>query len=315
MFREPLLQSSLWQAFQEKNGKMTLRGEFGLGVVERLPLVGPYLYLPRGPVVTSANFKFQISTVAEEILRISKGLNAGWVRVEPEDEAAVEALRSAFGAERVVRALHSVQPQEILVMDITPSEPELLAQMKGKTRYNVRLAEKHGVTVRFSRDEADMERFIQLIHATTGRKAIRPHPEEYYRNFFRAFAPAECVLALAEHAGTVRAANLLVFHDGAAYYLHGGSSDRDRHLMAPYLLQWECIREAKRRGATVYDLGGINTRDEQSAWAGITRFKQGLAPATQPVTFPGAYDIVVTPWRYRAYRLLQRASTARRFFR
>lgn len=305
MFREPLLQSPLWRSFQEKSGRACVEGSFGLGVIETLPLVGPYLYCPRGPIPEELRIK-------DELLKAAEGAEAGWIRVEPGSEAELEMLRALFGEGRVVVAPHDVQPREILVMDIRSDDAAFLSAMKPKTRYNIRLSEKHGVTVRFSRSEADMERFIELIYATTGRKAIRPHPREYYRNFFRAFDEAQCVLALAEHDGQVLAVNLLVFFDGVAYYLHGGSSDEGRHLMAPYLLQWESIREAKRRGCTLYDFGGVRTEvtsgkrgAPSSDWSGITRFKQGFAPTTQPIVFPGAYDIVVSFWRYRLYQLLR----------
>lgn len=315
MFAEPLLQSPLWQSFQEKNGKRSLRERELLLVVETLPLVGQYLYAPRGPAGTISNSKFHIPKAAEEIFRISKELKAGWVRVEPADTEALEALQAACGKTQVVRAPHDVQPREILVMNIKPSEAVLLAQMKSKTRYNIRLAEKHGVSVRYSRASEDMEAFLDLIYATTERKAIRPHPKEYYRNFFQAFDENQCVLAVAEQGGQMLAANLLVFFEGTAYYLHGGSSAVSRSVMAPFLLQFESMREAKRRGSTLYDFGGVNTREPQSAWSGITRFKQGFAPTTAPICFPGAYDIVISPWRYRLYRILQKVQVLKKKFR
>ncbi|TXH00895.1 MAG: peptidoglycan bridge formation glycyltransferase FemA/FemB family protein [Candidatus Moraniibacteriota bacterium] len=307
MFRESLLQSSLWQAFQEKNGHVCVMGKFGLGIVETLPIVGKYLYLPRGPVVEK-------STIHEELLRVAEEAKAGWIRVEPESEETLEVLKQQFGAGSVVEAPHDVQPREILVMDIQPDESILLAQMKSKTRYNIRLAEKHGVTVRFSRAEKDLESFIDLIYTTTNRKAIRPHPKSYYRNFFAALDESQCVIALAEHKGVIRAANLLVFYENAAYYLHGGSSDEGRHLMAPFLLHWESIQEAKQRHCSFYDFGGANTRDDQSSWAGITRFKQGFAPTNQTILFPGTYDMILSPWRYRLYQILRVAQGAKKKF-
>ncbi len=318
MFRESLLQSPEWQHFQEKNGRTCLQGEFGLGVVETLPIVGKYVYLPRGPIVSISNppagragFKFQISKLRDELFAVARTQKVGWVRVEPGSEEELEVLKQVFGVGNMVRAPHDVQPREILVMDIVSSETELLSAMKPKTRYNIRLAEKHGVSVRFSREARDMETFIDLIYATTERKAIRPHPKEYYRNFFATFNSERCTLALAEYEGQVLAANLLVFFDSTAYYLHGGSSAEGRHLMAPFLLQFQSIREAKQRGMTQYNFGGVRTeatgyklQATSSSWEGITRFKQGFAPATEPIVFPGAYDIIVSLWHYRMYRLL-----------
>lgn len=317
-FYESLLQSEKWQTLQSKHGKRCLREQGTLFIVETLPLVGHYLYAPRWP---NQDQRSRIKDQKAEIENLARRENAGWIRVEPENESALEELRNTFGVSQVVSAPHTVQPKEILVMDIQRSTEDLLAQMKSKTRYNTRLSEKHGVSVRFSRSSADMEQFISLIYATTERKAIRPHPKEYYRNFFEVFGDDECVLALAEHEGRVLAANLLVFHDGVAYYLHGGSSDEGRHLMAPYLLQWRSIEEAKRCGCTHYNFGGVDTQSniknqisKMSDWSGITRFKQGFAPNTLTLSFPGAYDIVISPLRYRFYRLLQKLQKVRRYF-
>lgn len=306
-----LLQSDRWKHFQEENGFKTVQLPDSFGIVYNLPLVGQYLYTPRWPV---ENQESKIKNQKLLIEKLAKESRAGWVRVEPTDDTALEGLQKAFGATQVVSAPHDVQPREILTMDIQGDEAVLLAAMKPKTRYNIRLAEKHGITVRFSRGKEDMETFIGLIYATTERKAIRPHGKEYYRNFFKAFDETQCVLALAEHEGRSLAANLLVFHEGTAYYLHGGSSDEGRHLMAPYLLQWKSICEAKRRGSRLYDFGGVNTHDPESAWAGITRFKQGFAPVAAPIRFPGTYDIVLSPSRYALYRFLQRMRKVVQFF-
>lgn len=312
MFREALLQSPRWRSFQEQHGKTCVNGDFGLGVVETLPIVGQYLYLPRGPVVEISNIKYQNSKLKEELLEVAQQNKVGWVRVEPGSEEELADVRHMFSGHQITNAPHDVQPREILVLDIEADEAALLAAMKSKTRYNVRLAEKHGVTIRFSRAVEDIETFIALLYATTNRKAIRPHPKSYYRNFFTVFPETECTIALAEHEGRVLAANLMVFWDGAAYYLHGGSSDEGRNLMAPYLLQWECIREAKRRGCKLYDFGGVSIETSVAAWQGITRFKQGFAPVTKSIVFPGAYDIVIAPWRYQLYRVLQRLQTIRK---
>ncbi len=305
MFRESFLQSPQWQKFQEANGKTCVRSGFGFGVVEVLPVVGNYLYLPRGPMLIETAIK-------DELLKTAQEYRAGWIRVEPGSIDELETLRSVFVGYRIVPAPHDVQPREILAMDIDSDDDALLAQMKSKTRYNIRLAEKHGVSIRFSRAVNDLEHFIDLIYATTERKSIRPHPKKYYRNFFTIFSETECMLALAEHQGKTLAANLLVFHAGTAYYLHGGSSSEGRHLMAPYLLQWESIREAKRRGCTLYNFGGVNTKGDRGAWAGITRFKQGFAPQTEAILFPGTYDIAIVSWRYLLYSFLRKLQNLKR---
>lgn len=269
--------------------------------------MGKYLYLPRGPLINTQQAQ-------EELIRIAEEHQAGWIRIEPGSEEELTMLRSGTERYRIVSAPHAVQPQEILVMNIESMESELLAQMKSKTRYNIRLAERQGVTARFSRATEDVEAFIRLIYATTKRKEIHPHPQEYYRNFFEVFDEAVCTLALAEYDGDILAANLLVFFEDTVYYLHGGSSDTGKNLMAPFLLQWESIKLARERGMKQYNFGGVSMRGGNAQWAGITRFKQGFAPQTVPVFFPGTYDIILSPWCYQLYRILRVAQVVKKKF-
>lgn len=244
---------------------------------------------------------------------------ACWIRVEPQTEEVLQILRTTFGADRIVAAPRDTNPREILMVSLSGDVTTWLDQMKPKTRYNVRLAEKHGVTVRFSRSKEDIERFIELIYATTNRKAIAPHPKDYYRNFFATFPDAMCTLALAEYDGAPIAAALLVFFGETAYYLHGGSADTKRELMAPFLLQFRSMEEAKRRGCMRYDFGGVRVSSKRGAddtdWDGITRFKQGFAPKQETLLFPGTYDIVLSPTRYALYRQLHHLTGIRQFFR
>ena len=101
------------------------------------------------------------------------------------------------------------------------------------------------------------------------------------------------------------AANLLLLSGATATYLHGGTADIHRELMAPHLVQWEQIRFAKAQGITRYDFGGMKTADAGSSWSGITRFKQGFAPETAPTLYPGSYDIVVNAFSYTLYNGLR----------
>jgi lipid II:glycine glycyltransferase (peptidoglycan interpeptide bridge formation enzyme) len=201
-----------------------------------------------------------------------------------------------------------MQPKEILMMDITPSEEELLSQMKSKTRYNIRLAEKKGVVVKQTREPEDIEVFLKIMQETALRKDVHFHPKEYFQAFLDFFSEDVCTLFVAVYEGKILAGSLVAFYEGTAYYLHGGSRDAGREVMAPHLLQWEQIREAKRRGCTKYDLGGvaIQTAPKGKDWSGITRFKRGFAPHIDPLVFPGTYDFVLHNLRYKLYSTLQK---------
>jgi lipid II:glycine glycyltransferase (peptidoglycan interpeptide bridge formation enzyme) len=218
-----------------------------------------------------------------------------------------------------------MQPRETFVVDITKSEEELLAAMKSKTRYNVRLAEKKGVRVFQSSDEKYRAAFVDLVTGTADRKGITPHPRKYYETMLGTLLGEHAMLFVAEHEGDILGINFMTYHEGTATYLHGGSSDVKRDYMAPFLLQWEAIRDAKRRGCVRYDFGGIHSKIENprlpdgqgkssiDSWSGITRFKTGFSPETVPTMFPGCYDIVLSPLRYFLYKFLSslRSSVAR----
>ena len=228
-----------------------------------------------------------------------------------------------------------MQPRQIFVIDISKPEEELLAQMKAKTRYNIKLSQRKNVACIMYHVSSDgfnraMNSFIELVKITSERNKIKSHPENYYRKMLEIIPEKNLKLYTAEYQGKIIAANLISFYGDTATYLHGASDNKYRNVMAPFLLQWQAIKDAKEAGCKKYDLGGISTNYEVSTnyeqyettnknklqttnyklqatkWAGITRFKLGFSPKTKPVEFPGSYDIVIIPWRYWAYRKIQK---------
>ncbi len=325
--KSEFLQSAEWLRLQEATGKEIIPyeadGFVANGIIHRLPLVGTYLYVPRGPICD--NFQFSIFNFQQNIQKLierGKEKNVKWIRIEPETEDILEEMKKTASC-KVVRAPHDMQPREIFRVNITPSEEELLAQMKSKTRYNIRLAEKREVRVFETREEKHVATFLDLITATSGRKGITAHPRRYYEQFFQTLPATMCRLFVAEYQGAVIAANLVLFYGETVTYLHGGTADVHRDVMAPYLLQWEQMKTAKKEGFRFYDFGGVKTISSQqptvnkkqqsenrSDWSGISKFKTGFSPDTPPSVFPGSYDIVLERRSYFLYALL---STLMRF--
>jgi peptidoglycan pentaglycine glycine transferase (the first glycine) len=320
------LQSPEWLRLQEATGKSIIpfeEGDFAAnGIVHRLPVVGEYLYVPRGPAQN--NFQFSIFNFQKNIQKLvgmAKERELKWIRIEPETEEMLEAIQKAVSY-RVVRAPHDMQPQEVFKIDITKSEETLFSEMKPKTRYNIRLAEKRGVKILETRERKYIVAFLDLITATSGRKGIVSHPKSYYEQFFQALPETMCRLFVAEYQGAVIAANLVISYGDTVTYLHGGTADFHRDVMAPYLLQWEQIKAAKAGGYRLYDFGGIKINNNQqitinkvqklenkSNWEGITRFKKGFSSRTAATIFPGSYDIILDSpgyFLYDALRFVQR---------
>ncbi len=321
MQQSEFLQSENWLAFQEVTGKQVRRFSSGAfsanGIIHKLPLVGAYLYVPRGPVVEIQNPPSVAQTLAgKQELEIKNGMRGliekaeaerlGWIRIEPQTEEILADIQRFVG-KKIAKAPHNMQPREIFVIDITKTEEEILAEMKPKTRYNLRLAEKQGVRVFMTLEERYKDEFLKLITATAERKEIVPHPRAYYEQLLAALPEEMCRLFVAEYENEILAANLLITFQGTATYLHGGSSGAHRDLMAPYLLQWEQMKFAKAAGCARYDFGGVKvkTRGEGASWDGITRFKRGFAINTEPMLFPGSYDIVLNKKTYFMYDCLR----------
>lgn len=321
------LQSKNWMRFQEASGRDTVPiGDNANGFIYTLPVVGRYLYTPRFPDSGI------VDLMIDDLLTSANKTGSGWVRIEPETEEVLRIWKqSVFDREkntgiRLVKAPHDMQPREVLVVDILKDEKDLLSEMKAKTRYNIRLAEKKGVRIFSTRKKKYQEALFELIEATAKRQNILPHPKSYYEKMLSVFSEEDLSLFVAEFEGYVLAANLILFSGDTAIYLHGGTSDVHREMMAPILLQWEQMREAKQRGCRWYDFGGVRTlssgEDQLSginAWEGITRFKLGFSPDTPTKIFPGCYDVVIDRKRYGLYlhlRFLQRnLSILRKFFR
>ena len=186
------------------------------------------------------------------------------------------------------------------LLDLTKSEEELLANMHSKTRYNVRLAERKGVTV----SEVDnLTDFLKLQKETADRQGFFIHPDEYYHTQWDILRPQEMVHALvASYEDTPLAAYLLFKYNDTFYYPYGGSSLLHKKLMASNLLMWEAIKLGKKLGCTVFDMWGAlpSPVDENDPWYGFHKFKQGFGP--EHVHYPGAWDLVIKPNEYTLFK-------------
>jgi len=152
-----------------------------------------------------------------------------------------------------------------------------LAEMKSKTRYNIRLSARKDVVVREGTGE-DLQSFVDLMQATGQRDEFGTHAPEYYAAMYSLFAPQNAVLLIAEYQQKPLAAAIITALGNTAVYLYGASSNEERNRMPAYAVQWAAIRWARERGCTHYDLWGIPDFDEDELEAGFTEHKDGLWP-------------------------------------
>jgi len=297
-----LLQTAEWGELKSSFGWSAVRlivGETGAQVLfRRLPLGLTLAYLPRGPLGQPDEAFWA------ELNRICRARRAVFLKVEPDrwatDPDPGWPLRPSP---------HAIQPPRTVMISLEGSEEDILARMKQKTRYNIRLAEKKGVTVR---PWTDLDGFHRMMLVTGGRDGFGVHSLAYYRRAYELFQPAGlCELLVAEFEGRPLAA-LMVFAFGKhAYYLYGASNNEERNRMPTYLLQWEAMRWARGRGCRDYDLWGVPDASESVLEAGfesrsdglwgVYRFKRGFGG--QVIRAADALDQVYNPLLYRLYLL------------
>lgn len=332
------LQSEHWRKFQEAVGRKTfyvssscsspsgrgcheVTGEGDLGtlfsasIVEHiLPIVGKYLYSPKGPIMEHGAWSVEQKTGMQKLVELAKKEDAGWIRIEPESKELLELIRENI-SENVVKAPHDMQPRELFVLDISKTTENLLCEMKTKTRYNVGIAAKKSVVITNSSLATDEEKelylhaFLRLTKEMAKRHGISAHPDEYYQKMIEILPSEMLRIYVAKYDGKIIAANLVLFYGDTVTYLHGASGSLHRNLMAPFSLQWQAILDAKALGYAKYDFGGIKTVNGANSWEGITTFKTGFSTKTKPVVFPGSYDIIINPRKYWVYRGLQAAKS------
>jgi len=284
-------QSWAWGEFRKAQGcpvkRLALVGEEGewlcavQGEYRRKSLGLGYWFAPKGPVFSSKLDKGEYRAVISHLVRLmaEKEIlprSLFW-RFEPIIQAESQVRRLP---PRFVRTF-SVNPSSTILLDLTRSEQELLSDMHEKTRYNIKVASRHGIAVRLTSHPADIDRFLQLMSETEARAGFVQHPPAYLYKTLQTLAAAKMArLRIAELNGAMLAADMEITYGQTVTYLYGASSQMMRQAMAPYALHWEAIKVAKLEGFRLYDFWGVNPPNVSSplykkSWEGISRFKQG----------------------------------------
>jgi lipid II:glycine glycyltransferase (peptidoglycan interpeptide bridge formation enzyme) len=308
-----LLQSAAWDELKSAFGWEAARvvaGDVGAQILfRRLPLGFTVAYIPRGPI------SGQQSAISDpfwsEIDALCHKKRAIFLKVEPdlwEGQPSLDIIPEGDTRHPSLSAsTYSIQPRRTIIVDLRGGEEDVLGRMKQKCRYNVRLAEKKGVTVR---PWDDLDGFHRMMLVTGERDTFGVHAAAYYRKAYELFHPTGTAkLLVAEYEGKPLAA-LMVFACGKrAWYLYGASTDLERNRMPTYLLQWEAMRWARAHGAEEYDLYGVPDADEATLEAqfesrhdglwGVYRFKRGFGGEVRRAV--PALDRVYQPLLYRLY--------------
>jgi peptidoglycan pentaglycine glycine transferase (the first glycine) len=327
-----LLQTWEWGEFKKSLGQNVWR----LGVYDndvllaaatiiehQLPFSRSYLYTPYGPVffpgITDQQKELAIQlllSAGRDIIISTKTRTEIFFRIEP--RVTINDLGNFFFNFGLKKAT-AVQPQDTAIVDLKCDTETLLERMHAKTRYNIKVAERHGVEVREAVSAEDFLVFWNLLKETAARDKFHTHPLAYYKKLWEScsdVSPSDISrltvkILLAEKDNYVLAAGMFSFFGDRVLYLHGASASHGRNHMAPYALHWKAMELARQHKYSLYDFHGIlptnrslvkNAKEQH--WAGITRFKIGFG--AKEVNYVGAWDMVYDNLWYVLYQKIKR---------
>ncbi len=305
-----------WEAFPKLWKKADGTVEAAALILKRPIKAGPipsgscFLYVPRGPLMDWSDEKLRDRVMAD-LADFGRQQHALFVKVDPDvpvsfgEPGTEEFTENPVGAS-LLRYYEShgwlLSPQQIqfansVWINTEPSLDDLLANMKQRTRYKVRLAEKKGVSVRRG-GPADFESIADLYAETSARDGFLIRDKDYYLDVWKRFYAADMLTPLiAEVEGAMVAAVMIFVTGDTARYVYGMSGPDHREKMPNYLLQWEAIKLAKEKSCKTYDLWGAPDEFTESdrMW-GVYQFKRGLGGNV--VITPGAWDLPLNKTGY-----------------
>lgn len=288
------LQSAAWAEFRRSMGIDVAQIGDTFISFHRIPHT-PWTigYIPKGPLPTQTMLN-KLSTIGHEKRAI-------FIQLEPMSIATQKAMQKIQTLPLRASA-HPLFTKYTFLLDLTKTEEELLAAMHSKTRYNIRVAQKHGVTIKKDNSDEAFAAYLRLSEETTKRQGFYAHNTTYHTTMWKVLKAARIAqLFTASYKGEILAAWVMFVYHDTIYYPYGASSRNHREVMAPNLLLWEIIRWAKSQNLRFLDLWGAigPNPDPNDPWYGFHRFKEGVKPDL--VQYVGSYDFVIHPWLYPLY--------------
>jgi peptidoglycan pentaglycine glycine transferase (the first glycine) len=319
-----VLQSWEWGDFKSRYGWSAQRfvwrkGEHPAAVAAAQVLVRSerglrIMYVPKGPLLNWDDPLLRAQVLAD-LQRLARRDHAIFIKVDPDlplpanvrvsaDMPTLALFNSGNPADTPWRfSRDQIQFRNTVQLDLRRSEAEILADMKQKTRYNVRLAEKRGVRVRLG-SLADLDLLYAMYAQTSLRDGFVIRSSRYYQDAWGSFMVAGLAQPfIAEAEGEALSALILFKFARSAWYMYGMSREIHRDKMPNHVLQWEAMRWAKSQGIETYDFWGApNEFVESDPMWGVWKFKEGFGGQVRQ--FVGAWDYAPTPWLYQLYSVV-----------
>jgi peptidoglycan pentaglycine glycine transferase (the first glycine) len=259
-----------------------------------------YYYIPRGPLMRGTESE-QESTINQILGRLPKDKKVIFLRFEPIILDGLPHIKGTISCNKNSPLSSQCSPNQTSVINLLNTEESILAQMKPKGRYNIKVATKNKVTVQKTLSISDIDIFWNLLQELEDRGEYKGHTKDYYINLLQSLTKAKKgALFIGYYNNRPVCAIIVGYSNKSAIYLHGASSRVHKNVMAPYLVQWEAIKDAKKEGYSFYDFWGISPDGsaKDHPWKKITDFK--LKFGGERVVFYGTFDIALS---YKYYLL------------
>lgn len=325
------VQSWEWGEFREKTGLPVVRFVSGTGknlqgfqlTIHSIPFTPWNIgYLPKCNLPTKE--------VIEELKKIGRKYNCTYIQIEPHVEIVQNSKVKGQNYKSKVKSLgllESLRPlffKYTFIIDLTKSEEEIVAKMHPKARYNIRVAQKHGVRVEERVDNEAFKIFLKLYFETIKRQKYFGHTPGYHRLLWQTIKSRKSKVK-SQNDNSLSARILIAYYTppdsknktplaawmifkfgDKIYYPYGGSSDKYKNVMANNLVVWEAIKLGKKLGAREFDLWGClgPNANPKDPWYGFHRFKQGYGGKL--IEYVGSYDLVLNPTLYFGFHLIEK---------
>lgn len=301
------LQSWAWGEFRKKIGTDTLR----VGVYKNNALTQglqitfhtiPYTPYTIGYVPKTSMFN---SDTIRALTLYAKKKNAVFIQIEPNiQQSKTNHLPNHMYKKTIIPSHRPLFTKHNFIIDLSKSKENLLTEFHKKTRYNIRLAKRKGVTISHDNSKKSFDAYIRLTKETTKRQAFYAHDETYQKAMWSVMRKENIAhLFTASYKNTIITAWIIFVWKNTIYYPYGASSRLYKNVMAPNLMMWETILWAKKRGLTFYDLWGAlgPEADPNDPFYGFHRFKQGYTPKS--VELIGSFSYISRPLLYQVYKI------------
>ncbi len=298
------LQSWYWGQFHENLGNSIQRTGFYkdnnlsgvmLSIVESARR-GKYLTVPGGPIIDWQDSDL-VAKFVEEIKKIAKESRCAFIRVRPQLEST-DYSKKLFAKNSFRPAPMHLHAELTSRLDINKSEEELLAQMRKTTRHEIKKAISSNIQIKTTQDPGAIKGFYELQLETAKRQKFTPFSYKFLNEQFKVFAKEDKVILYdAKIDGKLLSQAFIIFYGQEAVYHYGASTEEGRKYPGAYLIQWEAIREAKKRGMSRYNFWGVAPVDDHDhRFYGISIFKRGFGGTD--FNYLHAQDLVITLPRY-----------------